>query len=813
MLDDLFAAPPAGFVRVALPVSVDRLFDYAVPRELASRAEPGSRVRVPFDSRRLTGVIVERIADPGEHRIRALESVVDLEPAIAPTLLRILVEEAERVLCPVGLALQVALPPDGPRPAPERLVLTARGRAALESGAASGVARKLLERLSKGGRVARSLEPEAREVVATLEGDGLVTRERRGEVRARPPRERVVHLAQGVGVEAALAGLSRAPKQAELLRAIAARAPVPVTDLVGHTPAAARALRELATRGLVRLEERPREVRVEVGLESSQAIPELTPEQHTALEPIRAAVRARRAEHFLLHGVTGSGKTEVYLRAVAEALETGRQALVAVPEITLTHQIVARLRGRFGDRLAVLHSGLARGERLAQWQRLRAGATPIAVGARSALFAPLENLGVIVVDEEHDPAYKNEEGFRYHARDIARRRADAAGCPLVLGSATPALETRHAAEQGDLVRLRLPRRIAGRPLPAVEIVDLVQERRLLPRGRKLLLSVALRRALRQTLEARAQAILFLNRRGFSTQIMCFECNAVERCKHCAIALVYHASEQRLRCHYCDYQVPPPELCSSCGAPDTALLGVGTERLEEDVRAQFPQARVARLDRDTATRPGAVARVLSDLATGRTDVLVGTQMVAKGHDFPGVRLVGIVNADQSLHFPDFRASERTFQLLTQVSGRAGRGRAPGRVILQTFHPEHYAIRPVVAHDYERFYREELRERRALAYPPFGRLARAVVSGPDEAATLAAAEQLAELTRSAAPGDVEILGPAPAVLARLRGRYRFQILLKAAVQAPLREAALALREATTKLPRDLRATLDLDPQSMA
>jgi primosomal protein N' (replication factor Y) len=542
----------------------------------------------------------------------------------------------------------------------------------------------------------------------------------------------------------------------------------------------------------------------------------LTPDQVACLEPIIDAIRQSHSETFLLHGVTGSGKTEIYLRAVGEALRAGRQALVMVPEISLTHQILARLRGRFGDNLAVLHSGLRPGERLEQWERLRAGATPIAVGARSALFAPLENLGVIVIDEEHDSAYKNDEGFRYHARDFARRRGKQAGCPIILGSATPSLDTRFAAEQGDIKRLVLAKRIGGRPLPSVEIVDLAQERNRSPRGRKVILTTVLRSAIAKALADGGQSILFLNRRGFSTAILCFECGATERCVNCDIALVYHASEQRLRCHYCDFQIPPPDRCSQCGAPDTALMGVGTQRLEEEVRSQFPNARIARLDSDTAKRRGFTESVLRGLRDRSIDIVVGTQMLAKGHDFPGVRLVGVVVADVGLHLPDFRAAERTFQLLTQVAGRAGRDSAPGRVIVQTFDPGHYAIQPVLNHDYERFYAEELGHRKTLGYPPFGRLIRALITGPDEPETRSASLGLARLVEAIAVDgseqELEVLGPAPAPLARLRGRYRYQLLVKGPAGPLLRGAAETLVKATAGLASPLQASVDVNPMSM-
>jgi primosomal protein N' (replication factor Y) len=699
--------------------------------------------------------------------------------------------------------------------------ITPRGREALRTAAVPGGAGAILEALAARPRPAATLRRMGKRTdLRDLERDGLVVR--RGVERApaaRPATQRVVAVAPGVDLEEALgAELARAPKQAALLRRLADRGATPAAALAREFPRAAALLRALVARGLVAVTERatPRHV-LGAPVEPTRDL-SLTAEQAEALKPIADAVRARRSETFLLHGVTGSGKTEIYLRAVGEALAQGRQALVLVPEITLTHQILARLRGRFGDELAVLHSGLSPGERLEQWQRLRGGSAPIAVGARSALFAPLENLGVIAIDEEHDSAYKNEEGFRYHARELAVRRAARSHCPLILGSATPSLETRFAADRGRLRRVVLSRRIGGRPLPAVSLVDLTRERARARRGEKLILSRPLLRAIAGTLGEGGQTILFLNRRGFSTQVFCFECGFAERCANCDITLVYHSTEQRLRCHYCDFQATPPETCSRCGAPGTALLGVGTERLEEEVRTHFPQARIARLDRDTARRRGFVQRVLRDLRAERIDILM---LVAKGHDFPGVRLVGVVVADTGLHLPDFRAAERTFQLLTQVAGRAGRDAAPGRVVVQTFVPEHYAIRPVLDHDYESFYSEELGHRAALGYPPFGQLLHALVSGADEEEARAAAQTLAAALREPDPrgrdasspaGAVEVLGPAPAPLARLRGRHRFQILVKGADAGSVRRAAEILVNAAARLPDAIQASVDTQPVDM-
>ena len=609
MSDPLFAEPSGGIVRVALPVPIDSLFDYSISPALAAQARPGVRVLVPFSGRRLTGVVVERLAadetpsdeTPGQRTssvrkhtrsgervagLLAIERVLDPEPVIASPLLALLDEAARELLCPLGVALAAALPAGSAPRNVQEVELLPRGRAAPASGAIGEPGRGVLAALEGGPcalpRLRRRI-PESRRLLQSLLRDRLVCmRSRSGGPSARAARQRRAKLCLSAPLEEVCREeLARAPRQAELLRRLAELGGDASTrELARASGASPEPLRALVRRGLIEIEQREL-VRNVLGppVERDQPLP-LTDEQAAALEPIRDAVRGGRGEHFLLHGVTGSGKTEVYLRAIAEALACGRQALVLVPEISLTHQIVARLRARFGDEMAVLHSGLRPGERLEQWQRLRAGSTPIAVGARSALFAPPQKLGVIVVDEEHDSAYKNEEGFRYHARVLAERRAERAGCPVILGSATPARETRHRAECGDLRRLVLGKRIAGRPLPAVEIVDLARERRSAPRGRRLILSRALRGALRETLADGAQSILFLNRRGFSTQIFCFECGHAERCPACDVALVYHATEHCLRCHYCDFEKPPPECCGCCGQPDTALLGTGTERLEE-----------------------------------------------------------------------------------------------------------------------------------------------------------------------------------------------------------------------------------------
>ena len=820
-IDSLFGPSDATRVaRVALPVPVNALFDYAVPELLASDVKPGCRVRVLMKKRPETGVVIALAEKPEREdlELSAIDAVLDLEPALPPALLAAITDEARAALCPLGVAVHAALPP-GASPRTERaLALAPRGREALRSGALRGEAARTLALLEGAPRSTAWLARKgaAAAQLAAFERDGLLARalvEKRG---VQPARVRRARLAEGIVLEEACrTALARAPKQAALLRMIAAAgaAGCELGALTAGDAGRAPHVRALAARGLVAI---LTSAAVLGEASDERATPHaFTREQAAAYAAIATSLNAGRHESFLLHGVTGSGKTEVYLRLVADALALGRSALVLVPEITLTHLMVSRLRARFADRVAVLHSGLTPSERVAQWEQLRAGAMPIAVGARSALFAPLRDVGVIVVDEEHDGAYKSEEGFRYHARSLAARRARAEGCPLVLGSATPALETRFAAERGALVRLRMEVRASGRPLPAVTLVDLVKERAQLPRGARRSLSPTLARALRETLADGAQAILFLNRRGFSSQIACVDCQDVSRCKHCDISLTYHAAANLLRCHYCDYQVRPPAKCPACGSDRLALLGTGTERIEEDVRAAFPDARIARLDRDTARRRGAVERVLAELRSGTKNVLIGTQMVAKGHDFPGVRLVGVLNADLGLHLPDFRAAERTFQLLTQVAGRAGRGGEPGRVVIQTFAPTHYAIAPAASHDYERFYAQEIAHRQALGYPPFGRLVLVRVSATDELAARDAAAALAETARGAAleqGAGVEVLGPAEAPIAKLRDRYRQQILLKHREAGAVWRVAERVYAAAEKLPSAVRTSIDVNPVDM-
>jgi primosomal protein N' (replication factor Y) len=542
----------------------------------------------------------------------------------------------------------------------------------------------------------------------------------------------------------------------------------------------------------------------------------LVPEQAKAVQAVVEGIRGGEFAPFLLHGVTASGKTEVYLNAAQEALARGRQVLVLLPEIALTHPVAQEFRRRFGERVALLHSGLTESQRLDQWRRLAAGTAEVAVGARSAVFAPLPRLGLIVVDEEHDPAYKHEGGLLYQARDVALYRGKLASAAVVLASATPAVGTFFRAREGHYRYLRLSERVTPQTLPDIQLINLKQQRG--GTGLKII-SPPLAAAVTETLARGEQALLFLNRRGFATVLFCLFCGHLFQCEQCSVALTQHHSRHLLICHYCGYEMKVPEHCPTCQSTAIKKHGVGTERVESEVRRLWPEARVARLDRDTAPTSGRALEVLGDFGAGDLDILVGTQMITKGHHFPGVTLVGVIAADQGLFFPEYHAGERTFQLLAQVAGRAGRGGAPGQVLIQTYQPEHYVFKTVREQNYEEFFQRELASRRELGYPPFTRLALVRLSGMQEEAVAHQAQKLADTLRRTIRRNpdlasrLRVLGPAPAGLARLKGRFRWQILLKSYGRPPLVAILHHLRQtwsAPTKSKVDL--TLDIDPGNL-
>jgi primosomal protein N' (replication factor Y) len=571
-----------------------------------------------------------------------------------------------------------------------------------------------------------------------------------------------------------------------------------------------RAATALIRRGLVERVDREsfRNPFPEIGSHSEFHPPPLTRHQEAALGKITAAIDGGRFTPFLLHGVTGSGKTEVYLRAVDRTIKGGRGAIVLVPEIGLTPNLLARFRERFGDQVILFHSALSAGERTDAWRRARSGTALVAIGARSALFAPLPRLGLVVVDEEQDSSYKQEEGVRYHARDVALIRGQQADAVVILGSATPSLESYQNSLQGKYACLSLPERVEARPLPEVEIVPFPKE------APHVFLTPSLQQAIQNRLESKEQTLLFLNRRGFAPFLLCLECGEVPRCTHCSVSMTLHKRNHVLLCHYCGQALPPPTQCGRCRGTRLKEMGMGTERLEALLRVSFPTARIVRMDRDTTQRKRAHHEILRAAAEGEVDILIGTQMIAKGHDLHRVTLVGILCADLGLHLPDFRASERTFQLLVQVAGRAGRGEQPGEVIVQTYHPDHYTLRYAQQHDVVGFYREELSHRKEGRYPPFCRLTVLRLYGKDEKITEERSKLLAEELNKRirlAGGKIEMIGPSSCPIERLRGEYRWQILFRGMSNRLIGELIRRVLP-THRKEHSVRIEVDVDPQSL-
>jgi primosomal protein N' (replication factor Y) len=745
---------------VALPVPLARSFTYLVPAALAGAVCPGARVICPFGARRLAGVVLSTSVGAPPPRAKAVASVVDDgEPTIPRGLLDFLRELASYYLAPIGEVIRLAMPP-----APRHVEEAVREPSLFPTKA--GVA--------------------SRTVQWAVVNDGA----------AEPGKLR--------GQAASLWAHLSTARTAEVAR------------LTETWPSARAAVASLAKAGLVRVVEK--EAAVAPYFKESVAhepAPELTLAQADAVSRIEEALLAAKAATFLLHGVTGSGKTEVYLSSIAAARARGRGAIVLVPEIALTPQLVARYRGRFGDEVAVIHSGLTPRERHGMWKRLHEGELDVAIGARSALFAPVEELGLVIVDEEHDPSFKQEEGVRYHARDMAILRAHRAGAVVVLGSATPSLETEQLTRVGRAVKLRLPGRARAQAMPAVERVDL---RRMGagPTGDKRI-SLPLHRALEETLARGEQSILFLNRRGFAPSVRCQACGELAACPSCSVALTFHKrSGGSLACHYCGYVRAMTPRCVKCGAQAMVLEGLGTEKLEETLAAAFPSARVARLDRDvaSASRGKAAPRIMARMRAREIDILVGTQMVTKGHDLPHVTLVGVINADAALSIPDFRASERGFQLLVQVAGRAGRGDATqkARVLIQTYDPDQPAIVFAAQHDVDGFLERELANRAELGYPPYSRMALVRVEAVAEDDARDAAALLADAARLLAGPQVDVLGPAPAPIARLRNRFRYRLMLRGKDRKALRGVLTGLDARLRDLPARVRVFVDVDPMQL-
>jgi primosomal protein N' (replication factor Y) len=716
-------------VDIAVNVSVNKTFHYRVPEELCHGLIPGSRVLVPFGSRRILGTI---IGFPDKAGVAGLKSVIEIIDSPIPVgLLGLARWMAEYYLHPLGQTIETMVP--------------------------------------------------------------------KAIARAKPRKNKFVRLLQQPAVPL------RGAKQAALVKLLSESGERELESLKDFSRVVVKALLETGT---IEIVERDPTYETELDQFTPSTPPTLMPAQATAVQKISEAVSGERFAAFLLHGVTGSGKTEVYLHAIAQLAGSNRGAIVLVPEIALTPQLLNRFRQRFGNRVAVLHSGLTDRERADEYRRIQAGRVDVAVGARSAAFAPFEKIGLVIVDEEHENSYKQDEGLRYHARDTAVMRAKLQNAVVVLGSATPSLESYYNAKNGKYGYLRLSDRVDHRPMPEVAIVDV----KALPPAS--IYSPLLIEQIKQRLERNEQVLLLLNRRGFSSVLICRECGVAIKCPSCSVSLTYHKSEQRLKCHYCGFLTRPPDTCPACSSIELKLLGSGTQKIEEELGALFPSARMKRMDSDTVKGKQAYDTLLQQVDRREVDILLGTQMVAKGHDFPAVTLVGVVDADTGLNLPDFRSAEKTFQLITQAAGRAGRGELGGEVIIQTMNPNHYSIQHSRTHDYEGFYNEEIKYRTELRYPPIGRIIKLEIKSLKEDLAAEAAKTAQNRIRSLMRGkDTLLLGPAPAPIARVRGQYRFQLLLLSQHRDTMRSLAIEGRNAVEeKYGRKCRVIIDVDPVNL-
>ncbi|HKN13531.1 MAG TPA: primosomal protein N' [Candidatus Binatus sp.] len=806
---------------------------YAIPPALDGLIQPGHRVLAPLRSRKVTGLVTEVGERLSPAQLKPILEVLEPRPLFDRAHLQLMEFLASYYMVSIADAYRSVIPAVA-RVESRAAYTLATPPNALARAAFTRIERAIIETIAKRAATTRQLEKvgppsEVRATIARFVANGILERRDATTGRHRDTADVVARLVAGASIDGV-----RGSKQREVLSAIAnaGAAGVRVEDLKTAIDGASAALKSLTHRGLIAIDAAP--VTAHGG---AAAQFDLTEEQQIALEAVSPAIEQRRYQAFLLWGVTASGKTEIYLNLAARALAAGRNVLIMVPEIALADEIVRSFRARFGSLVGIAHSAQSVSERWASWMAALGGQARVMIGPRSVIFAPIHDIGLIVVDEEHDASYKNEEGIYYHARDLAVALAGFSKCPVVLGSATPSSESYANARRGRYRLLSLSRRVNDRAMASVEIVDM---RREVADARKLgaakstngagpaesksqaaevpetvPLSTTLVAALRENLASGGQSMVFLNRRGFHNFLQCHICGNVIACPDCSVSMTFHMRDLSLRCHYCGNHTAAPDTCPECKGYGLQGQGFGTERLTQTLAEMMPAARIERMDSDTSSLRGARARMLADLRAGEIDILVGTQMITKGFDFPGVTLAAVVNADLALNMPDFRSAERTFQLLTQIAGRAGRGERPGRVIIQTFAPNHYSVRAAKDQDYARFMRRELELRRDLMYPPFARLAMVRIEGAEPQLVQGAAEAVAKsLAKGSTPEGMRVLGPAPAPIERIKQRYRWQVMLKSRELKPLRAAIAAMRaEVGPSAERDdIYLAIDIDPVRM-
>lgn len=814
-----------AYALVVFNLPLQESFTYEIPPQFTGQVKVGMRVLVPFGKRRITGYVVA-LSDTFNKKftLKPIADLPDSAPVISEELLSLTRWMADYYHAGWGEAIKAALPGGLDEESHEVFSLTEKGK--VDSPDQPANTRRLLFALrGKKKQTKKQLRKTLQKnfsahTLAQLQQEGYVQSEiklRKSSV-AYTQEKRVRLVSPPPAKDAVATLLSRSPRQKEVFE-ILLKGECPVPELAQRVPNYSAALRQLIQKGLaetVTLRQSRQAIASSSPLQANPEAPfQFTPDQETLHRRLCESLEGNTGQTFLLHGITGSGKTEIYIRCIQRALQLGKTAIMMVPEISLTPQTVHLFQKRFGEEVAILHSGLSNTERFLEWDKIRAGKVSIVIGARSAVFAPFSNLGVIIIDEEHDTSYKQDSSPRYHARDTAIVRARLQKALVILGSATPSLESRWHAETGKYHYLSLNQRIGERFLPLVRLVDMRKEREEFKNFS--ILSTTLKRAVLERLERKEQVFLFLNRRGTANYVLCRACGFVFDCPRCSVSLTFHGQTRLMMCHYCNYTAVMPKGCVDCGGDVIRFSGFGTQKLEAEARKLFPSARIMRMDRDTTRDRSTYETVFREMNAGKIDILIGTQMITKGHDFHNVTLVGVVHADQSLHIPDFRSSERSFQLLTQVAGRAGRGKVPGLVILQTNNMDHYVYNFVRTHDYQRFYQQELSVRKRLHFPPFTRLAALAIEGEDEQQTEAAAQKVRQLLGPVIEqsSGVELLGPARAALYRLNEKFRWHIILRApetkTLQAALKQSS-QLWEGLKSSSGKIKITLDVDPVNM-
>lgn len=825
-------------VIVDVPVrTTDRPFDYVIPDQFAAWIQIGSRVGVPFGPRVIQGFVIDLESESSmdTDKLRPISQVLDAYPSLTPELVSLAAWLSRAYLCHMITALQAMIPGALKGKMERYLIVQSDENEQREQAVMDLYAdqqKQILEAVESSDKLTldQLLKkfPEQGALIKELLHAGILAEVQR--VADRHQKKQVITVFPLLEGEALIHEAqklpSRANRQKDVLNwFVNEPQPVPMSLLLQEIGTTSGVVKSLAKKQILELRsvEVYRDPFAGRHFKQTEPLP-LTEGQRQVFTPIREAVDQAKHEVFLLHGVTGSGKTEVYLQAISVCLEQDKEAIVLVPEISLTPQMVERFKGRFGDEVAVLHSRLSTGERYDEWRKIVRREVRVVIGARSAVFAPFTRLGLIIIDEEHESSYKQEDHPKYHARDVAVQRALTFSAPVVLGSATPSLESYYASREIDgkhgreiwhVRLLSIPTRVEGRPLPQVQLVDMREE---LEAGNRTMFSRPLHQGILQRLERKEQIVLLLNRRGFSTFVMCRSCGSVMQCPECDISLTYHRKGGTLRCHYCGYAEREPSQCPECESPHIRFFGTGTQKVEEELYKHFPGIRVIRMDVDTTTQKGSHEKWLNKFKRQEADVLLGTQMVAKGLDFPQVTLVGVIAADTVLNLPDFRASERTFQLLTQVAGRAGRHELPGEVIIQTYTPEHYSIVAAGRHDYLSFSKQELKMREQPQYPPYCRLILITLTHENVSLVVRQSEQLKQaLLEAMSRNHTEfvILGPVASPIPRLKGRYRYQCIIKYdnhEKQRVIQSLRSVLDEFNGARSDDVLISADVDPQML-